>query len=279
MSRTLLVKYAFLLRRETDVGRETSFYDFVPYRFGPFSFALYRELASLEKRGYIEWEENGVRLSASRESEMTNALRRVPDTGRAAIEHIIQRYGLANTDDLLRDIYRRYPWYAVKSERRDLISERPPLPEGAGGRIFTVGYEGKSVDAFFNQLLAEGVEVLIDVRANPISRKYGFARTSMREIAGKLDIEYRHFPELGIPARLRADLSDYESYRKLFERYETTVLARRVTELEGIGELAHRFSVALVCMEADPRYCHRARVAEALRRKGGFEITHLGQAA
>ncbi|MCA9049777.1 MAG: hypothetical protein KDA89_13670 [Planctomycetaceae bacterium] len=48
-----LVKAAFLLREESVLANEPSFYDFVPYKFGPFSFALYRELSALVRDGYV----------------------------------------------------------------------------------------------------------------------------------------------------------------------------------------------------------------------------------
>ena len=34
----------FLLRMETELKQLSSFYDFVPYKYGPYSFALYRDL-------------------------------------------------------------------------------------------------------------------------------------------------------------------------------------------------------------------------------------------
>ena len=41
LSPTVFVKLVFLLRQETDLERDRSFYSFVPYNFGPFSFTLY----------------------------------------------------------------------------------------------------------------------------------------------------------------------------------------------------------------------------------------------
>jgi len=55
-----LVKAAFLLRQETLLANESAYYDFVPYLFGPFSFALYRELRALVRDGYVVDEEKSV---------------------------------------------------------------------------------------------------------------------------------------------------------------------------------------------------------------------------
>ena len=47
------MKLVFLLRHETCLKDVPSFYDFVPYKFGPFSFTLYRELERLQQNGYV----------------------------------------------------------------------------------------------------------------------------------------------------------------------------------------------------------------------------------
>ena len=52
--------------------------------------------------------------------------------------------------------------------------------------MYTIGYEGRSVDAFFSRLLRLRLSGVIDVRSNPVSRKYGFAARSMTEIGKKL---------------------------------------------------------------------------------------------
>ena len=51
--------------KETTVASDPTFYSFVPYRDGPFSFALYRELASLERHGYVQDSEKALSLAAT----------------------------------------------------------------------------------------------------------------------------------------------------------------------------------------------------------------------
>lgn len=102
----------------------------------------------------------------------------VPTPWKSAVQRAVREYPSASQNELLRDIYRRCPWFALKSELHDLVSEAPDAP-AAPLAIYTVGYEGKSVDSFFNELLLSGVAAILDVRANPISRKYGFARKLM----------------------------------------------------------------------------------------------------
>lgn len=51
--------------------------------------------------------------------------------------------------------------------------------------VDTAGYEGKSIDMFFDYLLRQGIKTIVDVRFNPGSRKYGFSKKHFREIAKK----------------------------------------------------------------------------------------------
>lgn len=269
-----LVKAAFLLREESVLANEPAFYDFVPYKFGPFSFALYRELSALVRDGYVVDEERSVRLAGRMKSESIRKSNELPTGWKSAVHRAVREYLSASQDDLLRDVYRRYPWFAFKSELDKLVSEVPAAPI-APLAIYTVGYEGKSVDSFFNGLLSSGVAAILDVRANPISRKFGFARKSMSEIAAKLDIEYVHLPELGISSKERADLSDFESYQHLLDRYEDEMLPRRTDAVANVVQLLGRKPSALLCMEQDVRCCHRGRLATTAAAQAGLDVTHI----
>jgi hypothetical protein len=39
--------------------------------------------------------------------------------------------------------------------------------------IYTLGYEGISLEAYINKLIKNDVKLLCDVRKNPLSRKFG----------------------------------------------------------------------------------------------------------
>ena len=269
-----LVKAAFLLRAESILANEPAFYDFVPYKFGPFSFALYRELSALVRDGYVVDEDRSVRLAGRMKSESNSKSDELPSAWKSAVRRTVREYLSVSQNDLLRDVYSRYPWFALKSELDELVSEVPDAPT-APLAIYTAGYEGKSVDSFFNGLLASGVAAILDVRANPISRKYGFARKSMSEIAAKLDIEYVHLPELGISSRERSDLSDFDSYQVLLDRYEDEMLPSRTEAVADVVQLLGRKPSALLCMEKDVRCCHRGRLATTAAIQTGLEVTHI----
>ena len=131
------------------------------------------------------------------------------------------------------------------------------------------------MDAFFDRLLREGITAIADVRANPISRRYGFARRTMERISNKVGVEYQHYPLLGIPGTLRSSLTDLASYQRLFDRYERETLSRQHAEINRLANSVAEVPTVLVCMEHDVDYCHRSRLAAAVSRVGGLPVHHL----
>lgn len=191
---------------------------------------------------------------------------------REASFSIVKQYGDIPQRELLKDVYKRFPWYSIRTKRRDLLSSLDPVPIPAPPAVYTIGYQSKSVDLFFDDLLKTGIKAIFDVRSNAISRKYGFAGRSMRNIATRLGLEYRHFPEVGIPSDLRACLSDYASYQSLFEHYQKDILSENRQNILLLGDLMKEKPSVLVCMEQDPRHCHRSHLAAAISKHSGLEI-------
>lgn len=275
LTATELVKFAFLLRHETDVSSDHAFYDFVPYKYGPFSFALYRELEALEKNGYVNINDGHIRLCGGAGSSAIDKIRELSHREAGSVADVASRYRTANTDALLRDVYARYPWFTINSERADLIGSRRVKRPTAKVGIYTSGYEGKSVDGFFDNLLQAGIRSVIDVRFNPVSRKYGFAGSSIRRIGEKLGLTYAHVPELGISGDHRESLDSYESYQRLMRRYETSFLTNQEPSLRKLEGLIRSGPSVLVCMEKDVRCCHRGRLAAAMSDRMQLPVSHL----
>jgi len=275
LSPTVFVKLMFLLRQETAVSEEKTFYDFVPYKFGPFSFALYRELGSLRRNGYLMPHESSVALADQSVHLIQKKIRELPGTLRTAIKQVISRHGLKSQSSLLRDVYARYPWYATKSELTHLRPPSDSSPPPARPAVYTIGYEAKSVDVFFNQLLRKGIEAIIDVRANPISRCYGFSKSQLSDIGRRLGFDYRHMPNLGIPSRYRSNLSDFDSYQLLLRRYAFEMLPHCEGEMGIAGEFMLKTAAVLMCFEKDVLCCHRGPLAQEIAKKTGLEVVHL----
>jgi len=247
ISRLRFVKLMFLIS-----GDQPS-YHFVPYHFGPFSFELYRDLNWLIDRGYVV-ENGGLDLT---------------DKGMGIMDMDIDHFILKDkvnekldlTDkELIGEIYDEHPWYTLFS-----IYEKKQIYQRNETGIVSIGYEGRSADEFLNTLLKEKVQVLMDVRKNPFSRKFGFSKKKLVDHCGKLGIEYQHHPELGVDGALRKNLDTYEDYQRLFMEYDRG-LDEKKEKIQWITDLAKEKKIALFCFERDPGYCHRNVIVERFRQ-------------
>ena len=129
------------------------------------------------------------------------------------------------------------------------------------GTLFveTVGYEGKTISDFIRQLCSREVEAVLEVRANPVSRKPGFSKTVLEERLKEVGIKYFAFPRLGIPAFYRRQ---YPVRSELLDFYERELLPNVQDEIKLSAEICRKFRSVLLCFEADPNECHRSRLAK-----------------
>ncbi len=145
-------------------------------------------------------------------------------------------------------------------------------------QLFTIGYEGKPLEAYVERLKEKGVNVLCDVRKDPVSRKPGFSKRKMEAALNEAGIAYEHLPELGIPKEERKQIQSEADRQELLDRYEREMLPQGEAGLERLEALLEeKGRVALTCYEADPEKCHRLRVLRKLeeRAKKAFEPEHL----
>jgi uncharacterized protein (DUF488 family) len=275
LSATQVQKFLFLLRRETFLLSDSAFYEFLPYKYGPYSFAANREIEALVAYGYIQETSSGqsttltVTSSGKKEGNGVEA-----DVGRSILA-TFSKYKQLSPRGLMKDVYSRYPWYACNSEAKDLVPEGAPRLKTAPPAVYTVGYEDCSVDGFFEKLLRAGIRRVIDVRSNPVSRKYGFARSSMSAIAGKVSIEYVHRPELGITSERRKGVESSSDFNRLFSYYEKQILPSKSHEIDDVAALMKASPSVLVCMEKEAVDCHRSRLATRIAAVTGLKIVHL----
>lgn len=252
-------------------------YEFVPYHFGGFSFSSYADKRRLIERGLLveddkRWElsETG-RMAAGREHELG-----------AKAARFVARHGGLRGDALIAEVYRRHPYYATRSriaervlpkrEDRAAITAAQPVSKGPG--LVTIGYEGRSLESYLNVLLQDSVTLLCDVRRNPLSRKYGFAKSTLGKACENVGIRYEHLPELGIASAERKELVTQADYDALFATYERDSLPQQGAALAKIREWIEQDGqrVALTCYEAASCQCHRHCVADALAVFGGHSL-------
>ena len=273
VSKTELVKWIFLMNKETGLGKQPGFYEFLPYKYGPFSFQLFRDLTDLERSGYVAVCDDHIDLGL--EDEAREKVTELSVLVRAATNAIVEKYGHLGVSELIDGVYEKYRWYAVLSERVEATKYRLPQIPTALPAVYTVGYEGHSIDGFFDKLLIAGIKRIIDVRYNPMSRKYGFSKKTLENVSAGLGLRYEHFGNLGIHPSFRAELESAQDYQELLSWYDSTVLEDERNCVEFVAKSMTETPSALLCYEKDAAYCHRSRVGQRLSEITGLEVINL----
>jgi len=251
-------------------------YEFVPYKFGAFSFTSYADKRRLAGAGYLSADENQWQLTeVGRQTAREQAV--VP----LLVARFCREHAALRGNSLIAEQYRKYPYYATRSEILDKVLMDPGArqrvaaarPKESGPGLLTIGYEGRTLEAYLNLLLTNSVTLLCDVRKNPISRKYGFSKNALRKACEGIGIEYQHLPELGIDSDERRELNTQGDYDALFVQYERNCLPAQTGSLGQIHlwiKTGRR--VALTCFERLPQQCHRHCVAEFLSAQAGEDL-------
>lgn len=244
VSATDLQKLVFLYTMKNDC----SFYEFIPYKFGSYSFQLSEDVSTLRKDGFLL--NTTSRIQAQDEYSCMTLYPIASERGQA----------------LIRKAYREYPYYTINSEMIDELFDFEEAQRFYNRRaayiqneqiLFTIGYEGKSVESFINTLIKNNVRMLVDVRKNPLSRKFGFSRGKLEHIAETAGISYVHIPELGIDSDKRTSLNTKDDYVQLFCGYAET-LPQHLPQVNQIYSLlCANTRIALMCFEKDSQMCHR----------------------
>jgi uncharacterized protein (DUF488 family) len=145
--------------------------------------------------------------------------------------------------------------------------------------LFTIGYEGVSMEAFLDTLRSHAVDGLVDVRQAPVSRRPGFSRKALAAALVDHGIGYRHEGALGAPKWLRDQVRADGDYARFFRAYDEHLRSQEDRLRTLVAELHGH--VALMCYERDVAVCHRQSVARALAGMTGLEPVHLdaGEAA
>lgn len=262
-----LTKWCFLLSREMPSKGGASFYQFVPYHYGPFSFCLYREADTMVAEQYLEELDNKTWALAGRSPTPTRILSRSITKD---ISNLVEKFKNKSLQELLDYIYTHYPFFTVNS-RQGRRMARPVAPLA----VYTAGYEGLLIDGFLNMLVQRGITRLIDIRNNPVSRRYGFHKTTLDRLCRSLDIDYVHFPELGIHSQNRRNLKTFDDHQAVFTQYKAFTLNVELNAIDRVTKLITEKPSVLVCMEANPAYCHRTLLAKHIAYKTSLPVKHL----
>ena len=239
----------------------SEYYEFVPYKFGPYSFQLKEDLDILQRDGFVtlDYLQDSTRIKAAGEYTQEATFQIAYERGNA----------------LIRRAYREYPYYSINSDITARLFRGEELEKFNRGKqvytkteqvLFTIGYEGKSIESFINTLILNDVRLLCDVRKNPLSRKFGFSKVKLEHIAQTVGINYVHIPDLGIESDRRCSLNTPDDYKNLFADYKKNLPGKRAC-LDLVYTLLRQHTrVALMCFELEPEMCHRHVVRDYIVR-------------
>ena len=172
LSKIELQKYMFLYVSEFSKEQH---YAFVPYHYGSFSYEMYKDLHTMERNGFVAISEKHVALT--RRGYFDDASTEERDV----MFKFFMQYRDFRGDRLIGHLYRRYTYYAINSKISDKFISRETLqqyrPVSDATALFTIGYEGKKFEEYLNQLIKDDIRILVDVRKNAHSMKYGFSKS------------------------------------------------------------------------------------------------------
>lgn len=276
---TRLHKMMFICIEELNAS---AVYDFVPYKYGGFSFVLRQDLDTLQRQGWVSYEEKTTGWMLAK-APLSFELKR---EDRQAIEELADRYGAYSRSDLIRHTYIRSPYHAIRSEVAESYLSKEDLERVHAARpaaspltipiLFTIGYEGISLDTYLNKLLQHSIALLCDVRKNAFSMKWGFSLRQLKLACEDVGIEYIHLPDLGINADQRQHLETQADRDELFMRYtQDTLPARAVVLNTLIQHLQTKQRIAITCFERDVCQCHRGALADTLAKRVTLKVIHL----
>jgi uncharacterized protein (DUF488 family) len=143
-------------------------------------------------------------------------------------------------------------------------------------KIWTVGHSTLAGETFNEILLANEIEVLVDVRTYPGSRRYPqFNKSALAESLESIGIKYQHEPRLGGRRTPRKDSHNTAwrnaQFRGYADHMETDDFETGIKELL---ELAERSRTAVMCAEAVWWKCHRSLIADYLKA-AGHTVIHI----
>lgn len=255
-------------------------YDFIPYKFGSYSYSVNADMMAMVRRKILLEEDKTFE-----KIDQTNYLKQLKPGDLKLLKDVKVRYGNMSSTALMRHTYLNFPFYAIRSEAAENILSKDELVKVTEARpkrnntvLFTIGYEGISLEEYLVRLIKNDIRVLVDVRNNPQSMKFGFSKSQLKKYCESLQIKYLHFPEVGIQSDQRQELETQMDYDSLFVTYRNINLSRTSeTQIEILNLLKQHERIALTCFEANICQCHRKHLADAIEKLPGFEyeVKHI----
>ncbi|SDW66912.1 DUF488 domain-containing protein [Aequorivita viscosa] len=142
--------------------------------------------------------------------------------------------------------------------------------------IWTIGHSTRSLTEFLQLLKTFEIELLVDVRHYPGSRKFPhFNKDNLATSLPENGFDYKHIIDLGGRRKMEPNSKNdgwrLTSFRAYADYMETTEFN---TALDQLKTLATEKRTAIMCAEAVWWSCHRSLISDALKVQG-WEVLHI----
>ncbi len=255
-------------------------YDFIPYKFGCYSYSANADMTAMVTRGFLNEDEKSFE-----KKDKVDYLKQLKSDDLKLLRETQALYGKMSASALMKHTYTNFPFYATRSEAAAKILTKTELEKVSKSKpkvnktvLYTIGYEGISLEEYLVRLLKNDIKLLVDVRNNPLSMKFGFSKSQLTRYCESVGIQYLHLPQVGITSDQRQELNTQSDYDKLFASYRKNNLTKTVdTQTEILNLLIKHKRIALTCFEADICQCHRKHLAEAIKNLPTFsyDVKHI----
>jgi len=143
--------------------------------------------------------------------------------------------------------------------------------------LYTIGHSTRTLDELVEALQAHSIEMLVDIRAFPMSRRLPqFNRESLEKALPLAGIRYVWMKALGgYRKKIREDSPNIALRNASFRNYADYMLTDEfAAAMSQLLDLAQQFRTAYMCAERVYFHCHRMLVSDWLVSHG-HEVFHI----
>ena len=142
--------------------------------------------------------------------------------------------------------------------------------------VHTIGHSTRSIDIFVNLLQSHRIELVVDVRRWPASRRLPhFNREALSDSLKERTVDYLWRGDLGGFRKPSPDSVNTAWRVATFRAYADFMLSAEFDRIMGeVEPIAANQRIALMCAEAVPWQCHRQLLADAFTVRG-WSVRHI----
>lgn len=125
-------------------------YDFIPYKFGCYSYSAKADMNTMVKKGYLSETENTYG-----KSDTLNYFNKLKIEDAKLLQEVVSDYGQMSGDALIKHTYLNFPFFAILSTiAKDVLPGKlydrveKAIPKCEETTLFTIGYEGISLEMY-----------------------------------------------------------------------------------------------------------------------------------